>query len=99
MPSEATICENRAGKISYASSPSRNSWSSGNASDGHELDRGVDDRDAISFHAPDDGDATVAHLGEEKRVADVDRHLVTQLRRAEGVTDQKHVGHGDAAYR
>ena len=45
------------------------------------------------------GDAAAADLGVEERVADVDRDLVPQLRRAEGVADQEHVGHGDAAYR
>jgi hypothetical protein len=66
---------------------------------GDQLDRGVDERDPVAFHAPHDGDPPAPDLGVEKRVTDVDRHLVAQFRQANRVADQQDVGHEGGAYR
>ena len=97
MPSDATICENSAGKTSYASRPSRQqAGRAGSVSDGDELDRRIARGDAIALDAPDDRDAPAADLGVEERVADVDRNLVAELRQAERVADQEDIWHGRA---
>ena len=59
-----------------------------------DLDRRVDDGDAVALDAPDDRDAAPADLGVQERVDDVDRDLVAQLGAAVRVADDQDVRHG-----
>ena len=61
--------------------------------DGDDLHGRVDRRDPIPLDAPDDCDPPAVDLREAERVADRDRDLVPELRRADGVADQQQVRH------